>query len=85
MLGIFIYRALEPVKKELRLSWRRILLTCLMTISYGIIDEVHQSFVPGRYIDRYDMFADAIGAITSVILMTFLTARRIRNQSLITK
>jgi VanZ family protein len=35
----------------------------LLTIAYGVTDEFHQSFVPGRSMDVYDLFADAIGAM----------------------
>lgn len=33
------------------------------TVIYGILDEVHQLFVPGRWADVYDAMADALGAI----------------------
>ena len=35
----------------------------LLTIAYGATDEFHQSFVPGRSAELYDLYADAIGAI----------------------
>jgi VanZ family protein len=35
----------------------------LLTIAYGMTDELHQSFVPGRSAELYDLYADAIGAI----------------------
>jgi VanZ family protein len=37
--------------------------TVLITIGYGMTDEFHQSFVPGRSAELYDLYADAIGAI----------------------
>lgn len=35
----------------------------LLTIAYGMTDEFHQSFVPGRSAEVHDLYADAIGAI----------------------
>jgi VanZ family protein len=35
----------------------------LFTIVYGILDEVHQMYVPGRSPDVYDAMADAFGAL----------------------
>jgi VanZ family protein len=35
----------------------------LISIAYGISDEVHQAFVPGRVADAYDVLADAFGAL----------------------
>jgi VanZ family protein len=35
----------------------------LMTVSYGVSDEWHQAFTPGRTPDVVDVAADAIGAL----------------------
>lgn len=35
---------------------------------YGVIDEIHQSFVPPRESDPFDWMADTAGAILTVIL-----------------
>ena len=39
------------------------ILSVIMTILYGISDEIHQSFVPLRCPDVYDVVADGIGGI----------------------
>jgi VanZ family protein len=33
-----------------------------ITVLYGLSDEIHQSFVPGRSMDAWDLVADMIGA-----------------------
>lgn len=33
-----------------------------LAVAYGVSDEVHQAFVPGRYPDALDLVADAVGA-----------------------
>jgi VanZ family protein len=38
----------------------------VITIAYGISDEFHQSFVPGRTSDVLDVIADAAGAFLGV-------------------
>lgn len=44
-------------------SGRRVaLLTLGLTTLYGMSDEFHQSFVPGRSADVFDVAADAVGA-----------------------
>jgi VanZ family protein len=35
----------------------------LIATGYGMTDEFHQSFVPGRSMEWYDLYADAIGAL----------------------
>lgn len=34
----------------------------LVAVAYGVSDEVHQAFVPGRSPDVLDLLADAVGA-----------------------
>jgi VanZ family protein len=47
--------------------WRRVagaslVAAFLMAVAYGVSDELHQSFVPGRTPDVADVAADAAGA-----------------------
>ena len=35
----------------------------LLSIGYGVLDEIHQLYVPGRWADPYDAIADAVGAL----------------------
>jgi len=39
------------------------LVAIAVAIAYGISDEFHQSFVPGRDSDIHDVYADAVGAV----------------------
>lgn len=41
-------------------------------IAYGISDEFHQSFVPGRVVDGFDLLADTVGVIAGVLLYRYL-------------
>ena len=44
-------------------SWRAMGLAILIASLYGVSDEYHQMFVPGRSFDVFDMLADAIGSV----------------------
>jgi VanZ family protein len=46
-------------------TWPVLLAACLVAILYGATDEFHQSFVPGRDADVFDLFADAGGAFAA--------------------
>jgi VanZ family protein len=46
-----------------RITRRQAMVTLLVTIGYGISDEIHQMSVPGRSPDVYDVLADAAGAV----------------------
>ncbi|RMF60735.1 MAG: hypothetical protein D6748_03375 [Calditrichaeota bacterium] len=49
-------------------GWREsyILLSIVVGILYGLSDEFHQYFVPGRYSEWMDVLADSIGIILGV-------------------
>ncbi len=44
---------------------------------YGISDEVHQSFVPGREADIFDWVADTVGALTAVLILAFIVKKKL--------
>lgn len=44
-------------------SFLRMVLVTLFAIFYGISDEWHQSFVPGRDASSWDVLADGMGAL----------------------
>ena len=46
-----------------------------IAILYGLSDEWHQSFVPGRTPDAWDLVVDAIGAMIGIAVATGLTRR----------
>jgi len=50
-------------------------VAALITVAYAISDEFHQSFVPGRFSDPFDVFVDALGAATALGLAYLAYAR----------
>jgi VanZ family protein len=50
---------------------RSIILTLVFATLYGLTDELHQSFVPGRVSSHLDLFADVFGAGVAVILIAW--------------
>jgi VanZ family protein len=41
---------------------------------YGIVDELHQSFIPGRDAAVHDWIADSAGALAAVLLVAVMFA-----------
>lgn len=60
-------------------KWRIALPIAIVSV-YGIIDEIHQSFTPGRETSVFDWCADTIGAIIGSVVFLYvckwLTARK---------
>lgn len=48
------------------LSRNHLLLSLCLTVVYGLIDEAHQYFVPGRDANLIDLLTDFLGAATYV-------------------
>lgn len=61
LLGATILYAWGDRKKLY--PFKVVLCTVLACLLYGISDEFHQSFIPGRYVSGMDVLADTVGAI----------------------
>lgn len=64
--------------KWLTKPFRYFVVVCLITACYGISDEIHQIFVPGRDASIYDWFADCSGAVLAVLLRISVVKVRVR-------
>ncbi|MCF6290472.1 MAG: VanZ family protein [Desulfobacterales bacterium] len=68
VLAWTIFFALHPHQGGGRPSWRLCLLVVALTVLYGISDEFHQSFVPGRFPSGWDVVADGAGGLLAAWL-----------------
>jgi VanZ family protein len=64
LFGFLIFRWLFN-NKNLFLKRRALLMTIVIGICYGVSDEWHQSFVPGRSATVWDALCDAVGIVTA--------------------
>ena len=48
-------------------SKNKIIIACLFCLFFAILDEIWQSFIPGRFSDVLDVIADGIGIIIGSI------------------
>lgn len=48
----------------------------VLGLAYGALDELHQSFVPGRFADAADWAADALGTAAGVSIFHWWHRRR---------
>lgn len=62
LLGVLLSRSLNPMKV---VTWQRVILITVLTTLYGISDEYHQSFVPGRDVSALDVLADGVGGFVA--------------------
>lgn len=74
ILGLCSYYSLtRTLPKEPPYAWM-----LAITLVYGISDEFHQHFVPGRVPDINDLVNDLIGTLVAVLLIRFYQKRQQR-------
>jgi len=66
LLGALLLRALAGGRLS-GVTWGRAVAAVVLATLYGVSDEFHQAFVPGRSADRFDVLADGIGATVAVL------------------
>ena len=67
ILGALLIRAFanSSDKANFRLIF---LLSILIASIYGVLDEFHQRFIPGRSPEIFDIFSDIIGSLSGALL-----------------
>jgi VanZ family protein len=58
ILCVFLALSFVPPRVA---TWNRVLLLTVLVTAYGVTDEYHQSFVPGRDASPWDVLADGAG------------------------
>ncbi len=66
LLGALLLRAFAGGRLS-GVTWGRAVAAAVLATLYGVSDEFHQTFVPGRSPDRFDVLADGIGATVAVL------------------
>nr|WP_248930910.1 VanZ family protein [Paenibacillus hamazuiensis] len=59
-----------------KLTWKGKLRVILLCLLYGVTDEYHQSFVPGRTPDWHDLRNDGIGALLAMLFISIPFVRK---------
>ena len=72
ILSVLLNLALIFQRKSFVLFKYAALVTIVITLSYGAIDELHQIFIPGRSADIRDWLADSTGVILGVFILNLV-------------
>lgn len=71
-LGFLLSLTSRIQSKFPRLKDNHYVFTYSVIMLYGLIDELHQYFIPGRYCDYLDWIADMAGAAVGVLLLDLI-------------
>ena len=80
LLGILFYRAYRSRWPNAS-GWTMANASLLSAAFYGLSDEIHQYFVPGRSADPWDWLADTTGAMLGVVAYHALMYYQFRKAS----
>jgi VanZ family protein len=75
IMSVLVCRALATLR-SMRSLWTICLAGILVTVLFGLSDEWHQSFVPGRNAEGWDLAADAAGALLGAAVYSWRRRRR---------
>jgi len=72
--GLSVLLSLTLLYQDKVSLFKKYFLVAALFISslYGLLDEIHQSFVPGRNSEFLDWVADSLGAAAGVLLVYYL-------------
>ncbi len=75
LLAWLAARAFATLSRKTQTGWLP-WAAAVFAVLYGLSDEVHQSFVPGRSADVWDLVADTVGAAGGALLYRLRTPLR---------
>lgn len=72
VLGLLLFRGFHA---DLRFpTLAAVLCGTLAAVAYGVFDEMHQGFVPGRDMDHRDVVADLVGSLAGATMLAATTS-----------
>lgn len=74
IFGYFLASALYPF--GVRLTIRKVATILTISFMYSVLDEIYQTFIPGREADVYDVAANALGVCVAVIVWYYVRRKR---------
>ena len=77
ILGGYLSLAFSLQERVPKLQKHFILGGILVASVYGLLDEFHQTFIPGRFFEWYDWVADILGAITGSSIIGYILNKKV--------
>ena len=76
VLGFLVLGGIKPGERDH--SHAQLVIAIAIAGAYGVLDEIHQHYVPGRMPDVLDVLADLVGAVLGVWLLHAVLRRHHR-------
>ena len=79
VFGLLAFLWLKSFTKHSILTPTKVIITLIITILFGCLDEFHQTFVPGRYGSLIDILLNFVGIFMGILFFSFYRSRKKRN------
>ena len=76
-LGLAAMLSLSPEMRRTRIVMSAVTVV-VFCMAYGISDEFHQTFIPGRFASIFDVMADTVGGIGAVLCWYLFIERNVK-------
>lgn len=77
VFGLLAFLWLKSFTKHFILTFTKVIITLIITILFGCLEEFHQTFVSGRYGSLTDMLLNIVGIFMGILF--FYRSRKKRN------
>ena len=77
VFGLLAFLWLKSFTKHSILTFTKVIITLIVTILFGCLEEFHQTFVSGRYGSLTDMLLNIVGIFMGIVF--FYRSRKKRN------
>ena len=77
VFGLLAFLWLKSFTKYAILTFTKVIITLIITILFGCLEEFHQTFVSGRYGSLTDMLLNIVGIFMGIVF--FYRSRKKRN------
>ena len=75
IFGLLAFLSLKSFTKYTISTYTKIIITLIITILFGCLDEFYQTFVPGRYGSLTDILLNIVGITTGTVIYFQLQRR----------
>jgi VanZ family protein len=69
--AFFVARSFSSQSRWLIIRSKFVVYSIIFTFLYGVSDEIHQYFVPGRVFSIFDILANGLGAIAGTLVFYY--------------
>ena len=80
LLSVFLYLNMHFQNRINLFKNKPATCTVIIASIYGLLDEIHQMFVPGRSTEFLDWLADFSGSLLAVIITGYLIKKLYQNE-----